>query len=204
MKCKGGCNKDAIYGLWCSNPWFKCIGYKERLSTRAQCRGNNGIRGKASKKYVDDDKIIRDYDYICSECNLKFKRKTSGIKNKKTNGISLCDICIRKKVSISLKKRFGYTIETEYHRKNSLTRKKILWEEQGKKCIKCGFSKDDYIFGPYELHHIDGNCFNKKRENEELLCRNCHWYTDNWGFKNRHHTVESRQLISINSTGEVE
>ena len=87
-------------------------------------------------------------------------------------------------------------IPKEYHRKNYRDRKNILWEEQGKKCNNCGYNLYDQITGPYEIHHIDGDINNRKRENEELLCCNCHFLTDNFRFKGRNHTKESKKLIS--------
>lgn len=36
-----------------------------------------------------------------------------------------------------------------------------------------------------ELHHKDGNCLNNNLENLELLCPNCHAFTDNYRGKNQ-------------------
>lgn len=90
------------------------------------------------------------------------------------------------------------SIPKEYENKNFRTRKEILWNEQGKRCNKCGFDLYNWKDGPYEIHHIDGNRNNKKRENEELVCCNCHFMTDNYRFKGRNHTKESKKLISKN------
>jgi len=89
-------------------------------------------------------------------------------------------------------------IPKEYERKNLKSRKEILWNEQGSKCNKCGYSFYGWENGPYEIHHIDGNRNNMKRENEELICCNCHFMTNNYRFKGRRHTEESKQLISQN------
>jgi len=87
-------------------------------------------------------------------------------------------------------------IPTNYEKMNNKRRREIIWIEQDKKCIKCGFDLYDLKDGPYELHHIDGNRLNKKRDNEEILCCNCHFLTDNFRFKNRKHTKETRLKIS--------
>lgn len=51
-------------------------------------------------------------------------------------------------------------------------RTKIL-VQQGFKCLSC--AKDVIIHSlPIELHHIDGNPKNNKRENLEVLCEECH------------------------------
>jgi len=85
----------------------------------------------------------------------------------------------------------------EYEGLSPEPRKKICWEQQGRKCNHCGYDKLDLKTGPYQLHHIDGNPRNHKRENEEILCCNCHYMTDNYGHKNRKHTNESRKKMSI-------
>ena len=38
-----------------------------------------------------------------------------------------------------------------------------------------------------ELHHCDGDKSNNKLDNLQLLCPNCHSYTENYGSKNRKH-----------------
>ena len=78
----------------------------------------------------------------------------------------------------------------------SRLRKEILWEEQGHKCNKCDYNLYDPFTGPYEIHHLDGVRLNKSRDNEELVCCNCHAMTDNYRFKGRKHTNKSRKKIS--------
>lgn len=57
------------------------------------------------------------------------------------------------------------------------------------KCERCGnthwLGKDI----PLDLHHKDGDKTNNELDNLELLCPNCHRFTDNFGFKNssKHH-----------------
>jgi len=71
-------------------------------------------------------------------------------------------------------------------------RRRTLFEEVNYKCEECGYNYiDENEKGPYQIHHIDGNNKNNKRENLKILCMNCHWKTDNWGFKNRKHSKES-------------
>jgi len=84
----------------------------------------------------------------------------------------------------------------EYHKKNDRIRKAILWEEQHFKCNKCDYNKYDAETGPYEIHHLDGNRFNKSRKNEEIVCCNCHAMTDNYRFRGRTHTKKARKAIS--------
>ena len=51
-------------------------------------------------------------------------------------------------------------------------------------CVKCNLTKwlDSDI--PLELHHINGDKFDNRIENLQLLCPNCHSFTDNYRAKN--------------------
>jgi hypothetical protein len=60
------------------------------------------------------------------------------------------------------------------------TLKKHLLREKGNFCNRCNLSKwldKDIIL---EIHHIDGDKTNNSLENLELLCPNCHSFTDTW------------------------
>jgi 5-methylcytosine-specific restriction endonuclease McrA len=63
---------------------------------------------------------------------------------------------------------------------------------RGHKCEKCGLTH--WLEKPItlEVHHKDGNHLNNELENLELLCPNCHSYTDNWRGKN---IVEKQQKL---------
>ena len=52
------------------------------------------------------------------------------------------------------------------------------------KCEKCGLSKWNGIQIPLQLHHINGNRYDNRIENLQLLCPNCHAQTDNFAGKN--------------------
>ena len=55
-----------------------------------------------------------------------------------------------------------------------------------------------------ELHHRDGDKSNNTLDNLQLLCPNCHSYTDNYGSKNKQHLdisdEELIQALKSNST----
>lgn len=52
------------------------------------------------------------------------------------------------------------------------------------KCECCGNTEWNGKPIPLELHHKDGNHFNNKLENLQILCPNCHAQTDNYKSKN--------------------
>lgn len=52
------------------------------------------------------------------------------------------------------------------------------------KCECCGLSEWQGFPIPLELHHIDGDRNNNVLSNYQLLCPNCHAFTDNYRGKN--------------------
>lgn len=59
--------------------------------------------------------------------------------------------------------------------------------KEGLKEHKCEFCKGEYWLLkpiPLELHHKDGDRLNNSLNNLELLCPNCHSFTDNYRAKN--------------------
>lgn len=69
---------------------------------------------------------------------------------------------------------------TSYKLKLLLFREKI----KEKVCESCGLTQ--WLSGdiPLELHHIDGNRFNNSLENLQILCPNCHTFTETYKTKN--------------------
>lgn len=64
-------------------------------------------------------------------------------------------------------------------------RRKIL--EEKVKPHQCECCKNTEWLGnpiPLELHHVDGNKKNNSLDNLQLLCPNCHAFTDNYRGKN--------------------
>ena len=55
---------------------------------------------------------------------------------------------------------------------------------RGHKCENCNL--ETWLDKPIslEIHHLDGNNLNNVLENIQLLCPNCHSYTENWRGKN--------------------
>lgn len=69
-------------------------------------------------------------------------------------------------------------------KKNGKSTLKAIINLRGRKCECCGFT--EWLGKPInlEIHHIDGNHNNNELENIQLLCPNCHSYTDNYCGKN--------------------
>lgn len=69
-------------------------------------------------------------------------------------------------------------------KKNGKTTLKAIINLRGRKCENCGIVK--WLGQPInlEIHHIDGNHNNNELENIQLLCPNCHSYTNNYCGKN--------------------
>lgn len=53
-----------------------------------------------------------------------------------------------------------------------------------RKCECCGRTHWNGDLIPLQLHHINGNRFDNRLENLQLLCPNCHAQTDNYAGKN--------------------
>lgn len=86
------------------------------------------------------------------------------------------------KTYISAKEYLGTDkMITSYKLKTKLLREGI----KEYKCERCGNTHwlGDII--PLELHHKNGNRFDNNLDNLELLCPNCHAFTENYRAKNR-------------------
>ena len=78
------------------------------------------------------------------------------------------------------KKHSSYFLNSDQIIPSSKLRKKLL--EDGIKEEKCETCGNDSWIGqkiPLDLHHIDGNRFNNKIENLQVICKNCHGLTPN-------------------------
>lgn len=60
----------------------------------------------------------------------------------------------------------------------------MIWK-YGHKCMDCGLTDWKKFPIPLEIHHVDGRSKNNMVENLELLCPNCHTFTETYKAKNR-------------------
>ena len=67
---------------------------------------------------------------------------------------------------------------------------------RGHKCEKCGL--EVWLDQPItlEVHHKDGNHLNNELDNLQLLCPNCHSYTENWRGKNIKSELQKKEIVS--------
>ena len=54
------------------------------------------------------------------------------------------------------------------------------------RCERCGISEWRGRPLSMQLHHVNGDRFDNRLENLELICANCHCQTENWGGRNGH------------------
>ena len=122
------------------------------------------------------------------------------------SSINITDIDSKKNLIKGIKNYYIqkeiYEIENNpFEKLNTRIIYKILYTENGNKCQECGYEYTDEKTGkgPFEIHHIDGNNKNWKKDNLKILCLNCHWKTPGWRFRGKHHSEDTRKKISLNS-----
>ena len=79
------------------------------------------------------------------------------------------------------KENYDYSsFENGSYKKNGKSTLTPLIKLRGRKCENCGI--EEWLGQPInlEIHHIDGNHYNNDLSNLQLLCPNCHSYTDNY------------------------
>ena len=64
--------------------------------------------------------------------------------------------------------------------------------KRGHKCECCNNTLWNNKPIPLDCHHIDGDYLNNHPNNLQLLCKNCHGLTDNYGAKNKQSTKPKR------------
>ena len=90
------------------------------------------------------------------------------------------------------------TFTTNAIKKNGKCTLSALIGLRGRKCECCG--NVEWLGKPInlEIHHIDGNHYNNELSNLQLLCPNCHSYTENYcgkGTNTGKKKVEDEQLV---------
>lgn len=84
-------------------------------------------------------------------------------------------------------------LKSKHIRGKVLIKKMVEEGVKERKCESCGLTEWKGEEIPLELHHIDGNHFNNDLDNLQLLCPNCHSFTDNFrGKRNKKNKTEHK------------
>lgn len=75
--------------------------------------------------------------------------------------------------------------DSPYKSSTSLKRKLLKYHVKEPKCEMCGRTEWLGKPIPLEIHHVNGNNMDNRIENLQILCPNCHSFTDNYRGKNQ-------------------
>lgn len=121
-----------------------------------------------------------------SEDDKKIKSNAAKKSEKVKNLNSKITAEVRKRITITKKIKHKEKILNEEYNKLSFGRLRLrVLFEQDEKCNNCGLGEWLNQKIVLELEHIDGDHFNNKRDNLEMLCPNCHSLTTTWRGRNK-------------------
>lgn len=161
----------------CREPFFKPTRFlKEKNYCSTRCSAI------ASRKRIDLN---------CAYCGESFQRTPSNLGNSRS-GLYFCS---RKCKDTAQRIENGFT---EMHppffsQEESKDYRKKAFRLYPTKCSCCGYNKEKVL----QIHHIDGDRSNNKKENLIILCRNCHGEIHTGYVK-----LINRKLIDVGDTDE--
>jgi len=97
----------------------------------------------------------------------------------------------------------SFSEETSIHNLEDVLQKNIIYSSDTlrKRLLKAGIKNNEcelcHISGeevPLELHHINGDHYDNRLENLQILCPNCHSKTSNFRNRNQSNTTEARRI----------
>lgn len=94
------------------------------------------------------------------------------------------------------KNQFDYSVFTKGTRKkNGKTTLTPLIALRGRRCENCQL--ETWMDQPInlEIHHKDGDRSNNELDNLELLCPNCHSYTETFCYKTKHTHIDDETFV---------
>lgn len=101
----------------------------------------------------------------------------------------------RQSKKITEKRDITYYLKKDVKIGTSLLKKKLFQEElKEKRCECCG--RTEWMGKPInlQLHHINGDNTDNRLENLQILCPNCHSYTDNYCGKNQKLNIKDKDI----------
>jgi hypothetical protein len=127
------------------------------------------------------------WKYVCEKCDKKFRKQTSLAAHRlhcvfgfviSNESVEVRNAAVEKYWQEKHQKELELWKLGKFKPTSSKT-KTLLIFERGLKCQKCGWAGVNPVSNtiPIELEHIDGDCYNNKYENCQLLCPNCHALT---------------------------
>lgn len=94
------------------------------------------------------------------------------------------------------KNNFDYESFCEHsNKKNGKSSREPLIQLRGRKCECCGTT--EWLGQPInlEIHHLNGNRSDNRLENLQLLCPNCHSYTNTFCYKSKDTQVQENDFV---------
>lgn len=129
--------------------------------------------------------------YCSHRCSAIFNN-TKKITPRNGNSLPKCKICGKKlwRHTQQYCSKCGFIVLVQSHIKNKnplcgKILKKYLILTRGYICNKCKLTEWLGHPIPLESHHKNGDSNDNHEENIELLCKNCHAFTDTYGIKNK-------------------
>lgn len=96
------------------------------------------------------------------------------------------------------KENYDYNLFTiNSVKKNGITTLNPLIKLRGRKCECCGMTEWLGQEINLEIHHINGDRTDNRLENLQLLCPNCHSYTENWRGRKKSLSAEHQDEKSL-------
>ena len=132
---------------------------------------------------------IIEYNYRRNDFCSKSCAATHNNRGKRRHGNEpkKCMLCGKPipRVKGEVCKKCNVTYRVKYGKPTHKTVRTYLLQTREYKCNCCGLEEWCGHKIPLELHYIDGNHDNNEETNLELVCPNCHVFTDTYKAKNR-------------------
>lgn len=145
----------------------KCCKVEFEASAKEVKRGNAKYCSKKCFHQSRKGKKVKEPNCVCRFCSASFYRSASKQKRSKS-GMNFCNRLCKE----SAQKLGGITeIMPPHYGSRKITDYRELFENREFKCVRCSYSE---FSSCVEIHHIDEDRTNNKKENLLPLCACCH------------------------------